>query len=68
MKSERVLSPKKLAQELGIARSSLYRLRVGEPSFPKPIRLSERRVGWRESEVQAWIESRPRVATGSREK
>ena len=68
MKSERVLSTKKLAQELGIARSSLFRLRVGEPSFPKPIRLSERRIAWRESEIQQWIESRPRVATGAREK
>ena len=32
-----------------------------DPDFPKPIRLGKRAVGWRESEVIAWLESRERT-------
>ena len=41
----------------GLARSTIY-LRISEGSFPKPIRLGPRSVGWLESEVDRWIESR----------
>lgn len=26
--------------------------------FPKPVRLSKRAVGWRASDISAWLESR----------
>jgi prophage regulatory protein len=39
----------------GLGKSSIY----GIPSFPKRIVLSPRAVGWRFSQVMAWIESRP---------
>ncbi len=32
-----------------------------DPSFPKPIKISPRRNGWLDSEVTAWIASRPRL-------
>lgn len=32
-----------------------------DPTFPKPIRLSARSIGWIEHEIDAWIRSRPRV-------
>jgi hypothetical protein len=28
-------------------------------AFPKPIQLGERAVGWRDSDIEAWIETRP---------
>lgn len=47
-----------------ISRSAIYRLmRTGQ--FPEPIRIGPRAVRWPESEIEAWIESRPR-ATGDR--
>lgn len=38
----------------GLSRSTLY-LRVSEGSFPKPISLGSRAVGWIESEVDDWL-------------
>jgi prophage regulatory protein len=38
----------------GISRSSIYVL-MERGSFPRPVKLSERCVGWVESEVQEWI-------------
>jgi len=41
----------------GLSRSSLYRLEaVG--MFPRRVKLGQRSVAWRESQLAAWIESR----------
>jgi prophage regulatory protein len=31
-------------------------------SFPKPIRLSERAVGWKSDDIDAWLAARPMAA------
>jgi len=41
----------------GLSRSTIY-LRVSEGSFPKPVSLGARSVGWVESEIQDWLEKR----------
>ena len=41
----------------GLSRSSIYAM-MGTGAFPKPIKLSERSVGWLEHEVQGWLENR----------
>ena len=41
----------------GLARSTIYK-HIGEGTFPKPVSLGDRRVGWVESEVQDWILAR----------
>jgi prophage regulatory protein len=41
----------------GLARSTIYKL-IGEGGFPRPAPLVGRSVGWLESEVHEWIESR----------
>jgi len=41
----------------GLSRSTIY-LRVAQGSFPKPISLGSRAVGWVESEVSDWIAQR----------
>ena len=41
----------------GLSRSTIY-LRISEGSFPKPISLGERAVGWLESDIQDWIQKR----------
>jgi prophage regulatory protein len=40
----------------GQSRSSIY-LRVAQGTFPKQVSLDARAIGWRESDVQTWIES-----------
>jgi prophage regulatory protein len=38
----------------GLPRSTIY-LRMSEGSFPKPISLGSRSVGWIASEIDDWI-------------
>jgi len=39
----------------GLSRSTIY-LRISEDSFPRPISLGGRAVGWIESEIDEWLE------------
>jgi len=39
----------------GLSRSSIY-LRASEHTFPKPISLGGKAVGWIESEINDWLE------------
>ena len=41
----------------GAKRSTIYAW-IKEGTFPKPVRLGERSVGWLKTEVQAWVNSR----------
>lgn len=41
----------------GLSRSTIY-LRISEGSFPKPISLGPRAVGWLDSDIRDWIQSR----------
>jgi len=41
----------------GLSRSSIY-LNIAKGSFPAPISLGERAVGWIEFEIQEWLEER----------
>jgi prophage regulatory protein len=39
----------------GLSRSTIY-LRVLQGTFPKPVSLGGRAVGWVEAEVQEWLQ------------
>lgn len=41
----------------GLSRSTIY-LRVSEGSFPAPVSLGGRAVGWIEAEVNDWLAKR----------
>ena len=41
----------------GLSRSTIY-LRVAEGTFPRPVSLGGRTVGWLENEVQEWLQRR----------
>ena len=41
----------------GLSRSTVYN-RISEGSFPTPISLGGRAVGWIEAEIQGWLEDR----------
>ena len=48
----------------GLGRTTVWR-RVKSGDFPAPIRLGgagSRAVGWRRTEIQTWIDERPRAA------
>lgn len=41
----------------GLSRSTIY-LRVAKGTFPKPVNLGSRAVGWLEAEIQDWLRQR----------
>lgn len=41
----------------GISRAVIY-ARVGDGSFPKPIKLGPRAIGWVEAEIEEWLQAR----------
>ena len=43
----------------GLSRSTLYR-KMRDGTFPVPLKVSERAVRWREREICAYVDSRPR--------
>jgi prophage regulatory protein len=47
----------------GLARSSIYAA-IAAGTFPPPIKLSARTVGWIESDVIAWFEERVAASRG----
>lgn len=44
-------------QSTGLSRSTIY-LRVAQGTFPRPVSLGGRAVGWLEHEVEEWVQSR----------
>ncbi len=57
-----LLSPKQVSEALSISRTTLWRLTRRDPEFPKALRISGNRVGYRSTEIHAWVESRPQAA------
>jgi len=61
-----ILRRKQVEARTGLSRSSIYaRLRHNpkrpgdyDPTFPKPISIGAKAVGWIESEIQQWLEQR----------
>lgn len=41
--------------EVGLKRSTIYQ-RMQEGTFPRPIRLGERAVGWRAADIERFLE------------
>ncbi len=51
-----ILRRKQVEARTGLARSTIYdRIKVG--TFPAPISLGEKAVGWIESEIDAWLQA-----------
>ena len=51
-----------VAHRVGLSRSTIY-LRIKQNTFPKPINLGGRAVGWLESDVEEWLD---RMVSSSR--
>lgn len=54
---DKLIRIKTVCELSGLGKTSVYSI----PDFPKRVVLSRRAVGWRLSEVLAWIESRSTV-------
>lgn len=52
-----ILTIAQVSSAVSYSRSQIYRM-VDNHTFPAPIRLGTRRVGWRRSDIVRWLNSR----------
>jgi len=55
-----IIRRKEVERRTGLSRSTIY-LRIQEGSFPRPINLGARAVGWLENEIEAWLAERMKI-------
>jgi len=53
----RIIRLKEVIDSTGLARSTIYKY-IGEGTFPKPVSLGDRCVGWVDGEIHDWILAR----------
>lgn len=53
----RMLRLRTVKDRTGLSRSTIY-LRISDGTFPTPVSLGGRAVGWIEAEIQGWLEDR----------
>ncbi|WP_407508154.1 helix-turn-helix transcriptional regulator [Acinetobacter baumannii] len=58
-----IINIKEVIQFTSISRAKIYEMtkvdsKYYDPSFQKPVRLSESRIGWAVLEVHQWIEAK----------
>lgn len=63
----RILRLPAVKEMTGLSRTGIY-LAMNDDTFPKAIPLSDRAVGWLESEVQNWIHAKVQRVRGGRSK
>lgn len=49
-----ILRRRQVQARIGLGRSTIYQ-RMADGSFPKPVSLGARAVGWLEAEIDAWL-------------
>jgi prophage regulatory protein len=52
-----ILRLPEVKKNTGLSRSTIY-LRISQGTFPKPVNLGGRAVGWLEAEVEQWLQRR----------
>ncbi|PJG82604.1 helix-turn-helix transcriptional regulator [Caviibacterium pharyngocola] len=52
---DRILRLKEVCQKTGLPRSTIY-AKIKQGTFPPQLKLGPRASGWRESELDLWIE------------
>lgn len=52
-----ILRLPEVKKSTGLSRSTIY-ARITQGTFPKPVSLGGRAVGWLEAEIQEWLQHR----------
>ena len=56
LEERRIIRIDEVSQLTGLARSTIYK-KVSEGSFPPPVRLGTRSVGWRLTDIDLWLQA-----------
>lgn len=59
-----ILRREEVQRLTGLPRSTIY-ARIQQGTFPKPIKISEKSVGWLENEIAEWQQARIKVRDGT---
>ena len=54
----KLLTLHEVAEILRLSIPTIWRLRKANTAFPRPVKISDRRIAFVESEILAWVESR----------
>ena len=54
----RLLRIDEVLEIVGVSKSVLYEM-IARNDFPRPVRISLRAVGWRQRDIDEWLESLP---------
>lgn len=55
-----ILRIQAVIDKTGLPKASIYR-EMARGRFPRPIKLSEKAIGWRDSDIDEWIEQRAEI-------
>lgn len=64
MSNIKLIRPTELANLLGISKVTLWRME-NRGELPARIRISRRAVGWKESDIEEWLDNRPSIKEDS---
>ena len=53
----RILPRREVSEKTRLQKSAIYQ-RMAAGTFPKPVRLGPKAIGWVEYEIDAWIQAR----------
>ncbi len=62
--ANRMLNAREVVERVGLHRSTIWK-KVRAGTFPAPIELADNKIGWPESTITAWLDSRPRRTYGA---
>jgi len=62
--SPTIIRRKQVEARTGLSRSTIYQ-RVSDGTFPQPISLGARAVGWVEAEISDWLKGRIAARRGA---
>jgi prophage regulatory protein len=58
MKDQRILRKAAVAERLDVSIGTVDNIRKRDASFPKPVKLGSRSIGWRSNDLDGWIAAR----------
>jgi prophage regulatory protein len=58
--TDKILRWREVHERTGLSRTTVWR-ETNAKRFPEPVRITAQAVGWRESDIDAWIGSRQAV-------
>jgi prophage regulatory protein len=59
---DRIIRDPEVGNRTGLSRTTRWRL-IQQKRFPAPVKISDHAIGWKESDIQAWIEARIRAGS-----